>query len=380
MDSFIASCRDMDRLAQILVVDDNSTSEDRARMKERYPGFRFVFKEPGEAGHARSMNVILDEVRTGRVLHIEDDWHFPHPFRVEDLLAILELQDDIIQVLLCGRPGLVSRVAPGGDAWLEYVYNPDHECRTEDLEALDAARHRAMGLPPRAPDRPRSADGWWWPGFSLNPALWRIDVVRDRIGRFGEDVPPGDFEADFALRVHHHPMRTRIAVHDLGVRHLGRDVSAYAINEQSRPWDGDSDGKTVEGRWVARWKRASEMLAGDPARAVGALLEIWNERPRRGEPLWDLVQHYHRRDHHAVVCLLAGEGSRLERPDDAIGVLDDIYEWRFLDMLCTHLFYLGMYDEGLRCFTLLERRDVPDREKERLARNRRFYVEALGRG
>jgi hypothetical protein len=39
-----------------------------------------------------------------------------------------------------------------------------------------------------------------------------------------------------------------------------------------------------------------------------------------------------------------------------------------------------MYDEGLRCFTLLERRDVPDREKERLARNRRFYVEALGRG
>ncbi len=379
MESFFASCLDADRIENVLVVDDSSSSEDRAAMRSRYPGFRFLLKRPDESGHCRSMNAILDEVRTSRVLHIEDDWLFPHPFYLADILRILDLDDRIVQVLMCGRPGLRPQVASGGEVWLGYVYNPDHRLRTESLSAMEDRLLSMMGKKALDPGRPRSDHGWWWPGFSLNPGVFELDVLRERVGRFREDLPSGDFEADYALRVAHHPMGALVAVHDLGVRHAGSNVSAYVLNDRPRPQDIEKAPGPTQPGWHARLEQASRALERDDHAGVEEMLRLWNERPWRGEPLWEVVRHYHRCDAHAVVCLFAREGSRLALPaGEGTGVRPDIYEWRFLDMLCTHLYYIGEIEEGLRCFAALESREVPASEADRLESNRRFYLDAPG--
>src|SRR3989344_3604876 len=45
-------------------------------MKEKYPFFNFYFKTELEKGHAKSMNIILKNVHTPYILHLEDDWEF----------------------------------------------------------------------------------------------------------------------------------------------------------------------------------------------------------------------------------------------------------------------------------------------------------------
>jgi len=58
VNSFLECCRDLeDYIFCWLVVDDNSSAEDRNRMKRDYPFMTFVFKDSENKGHARSMNI-----------------------------------------------------------------------------------------------------------------------------------------------------------------------------------------------------------------------------------------------------------------------------------------------------------------------------------
>jgi len=76
MNSFINCCTDLLNIDRWLVVDDNSSEEDRTKMKELYPFCEFVFKGPDEKGHAVSMNMIRTMVSSPFILHMEDDWKF----------------------------------------------------------------------------------------------------------------------------------------------------------------------------------------------------------------------------------------------------------------------------------------------------------------
>jgi len=76
MNSFLSCCKDIDKIDTWFCVDDNSSEEDRSKMKELYPFFNFYWKTPEEKGHPRSMNIIRDFIKTEFVLHMEDDWKF----------------------------------------------------------------------------------------------------------------------------------------------------------------------------------------------------------------------------------------------------------------------------------------------------------------
>ena len=76
MNSFINCCLDLLNIDRWLVVDDNSSEEDRTKMKNLYPFCEFVFKSPENKGHAVSMNIIRTMVKTPYILHMEDDWKF----------------------------------------------------------------------------------------------------------------------------------------------------------------------------------------------------------------------------------------------------------------------------------------------------------------
>jgi tetratricopeptide (TPR) repeat protein len=84
INSFLTCCTDVDLVDQWIIVDDNSSADDRMRMQKLYPFFKFIFKTPEERGHAKSMNMLQtavlppdnNAVSADLIFHLEDDWLF----------------------------------------------------------------------------------------------------------------------------------------------------------------------------------------------------------------------------------------------------------------------------------------------------------------
>ncbi len=229
MNSFLNCCEDVHRIKRFVCVDDNSSEEDRQRMRERYPFFEFIFKGPEEKGHARSMNLLRAEVQTPYWLHLEDDWEFlvPTPY-VERAVEILQAEPSVAQVLFNRNYAetLPDRTLVGGlprkhlDTGRRYVL---HEHVPKEGHAEFFARHAAD-----------VRSNMWWPHFSLQPSL--MDARRLlALGEFEEGG--GHFERAFARRF-------MVAGHGtaffdlLACQHIGRLISqkdsgvpnAYELN------------------------------------------------------------------------------------------------------------------------------------------------------
>ena len=66
-------------IEDIVVIDDQSSVQDRQKMANSFPTFKFVFKEPHQRGHAPSLNMILYDhnivpSHINYVMYFEDDW------------------------------------------------------------------------------------------------------------------------------------------------------------------------------------------------------------------------------------------------------------------------------------------------------------------
>ena len=100
MSSFLHCFTDLDRIGRWLCVDDGSSADELARMRELFPFLELVSKGTGEKGHAGSMNALRARVETPLWLHLEDDWHF---FAAGDWITraacVLEDSAEIAQVL-----------------------------------------------------------------------------------------------------------------------------------------------------------------------------------------------------------------------------------------------------------------------------------------
>jgi glycosyltransferase involved in cell wall biosynthesis/GR25 family glycosyltransferase involved in LPS biosynthesis len=193
VDSFLACCTDWRRIDRWICIDDGSTDEDRAAMRERYPFFEFIFNGTDERGHARSMNRLLAEVDTPYWLHLEDDWEFMVELPlVERSIEILDDDDRLLQLvfnrnyaetledreLVGGQPMHTSH---GSIAYLRHMHLSAGSQELDDL----FARHRG-----------RSTNAHW-PGFTLMPSMLRTAAMRE-VGAFNPGS--GHFEQDFALR------------------------------------------------------------------------------------------------------------------------------------------------------------------------------------
>ena len=233
INSFLNCCTDIGRVSRFVCIDDNSSAEDRQRMGARYPFFEFILKSPEEKGHARSMNRLLETIRTPYWLHLEDDWHFiVTTDYVSRAVDVLKAEPTLAQVvfnrnyaeLLKGRALVGGTVRRHQDRGFRYVL---HEYTPEGAER-DAffSRHPAG-----------SRSNTWWPHFSLQPSL--IDVGRLRsVGSFTE---AGPFEQEFARRFMQAGWRT--AFFDSVVCfHIGRLIAergsgkknAYELNETTQ--------------------------------------------------------------------------------------------------------------------------------------------------
>lgn len=167
MNSFINCCKDIHLITHWICVDDNSSSEDRKEMQELYPFFTFYFKNPFNKGHANSMNLILQNVQTSYLLHMEDDWEFfSQQFYIQQAIEILNEDEKIGQVLFNKNyteipteiiGGIPKRTQFGFRYYL-HDYEPDLNTFTSKY-----------GNGPNC---------GYWPHYSLRPSLLRTNILK----------------------------------------------------------------------------------------------------------------------------------------------------------------------------------------------------------
>jgi hypothetical protein len=251
MTSTLAMCKDVAHVDRFVVVDDNSSEEDRAAMRARFPFFEFIMKGPERRGHPASMNILLDATADcSHVLHTEDDWDFGTPFSVVDAVALVDALG-LGQAVLRWHGGggapanakcRVESPTTGAKrdiAYLPYRHDPHapgtppafavhRKVLLDRLDVDEAAVVAASG------GSNATAGGRWWPSLTLNPAVWNMKVLRATGERFDEAVDHSVFEYDMAVRLW--VKGFRVATFDADITQLP-GMAAYTLNGTARFYD-----------------------------------------------------------------------------------------------------------------------------------------------
>jgi hypothetical protein len=175
VNSFINCCKDLELIDRWLCVDDNSSKEDRKKMREKYPFFNFVFKNESQKGHANSMNIIYDYAQEYKyLLHMEDDFHFAvaqsyvskaslildHDAKIGQVLFNKNYSEvEFSQVFIKG--GIVKHTADG----IRYVEHEHYKDGTPEYKAyLEKYKN--------------SSTNGYWPHFSFRPSLMKVSMLK----------------------------------------------------------------------------------------------------------------------------------------------------------------------------------------------------------
>ncbi|MBK8994706.1 MAG: glycosyltransferase [Myxococcales bacterium] len=118
---------------------------------------------------------------------------------------------------------------------------------------------------------------------------------------------------------------------------------------------------------------------GDPFEpAQAAYLRAYQFRPTRAEPLCELARHHREAKDYALAHLFASQARRIPRPDDVLFLDESVYAWRALDEYAIAAYYVGEHRESLAaCERLLAEGKLPERQRERVEKNRQFALDAL---
>jgi len=232
INSFLNCCLDILKIDKWVCIDDNSSDEDRQKMKDNYPFFEFYFKEKEEKGHPRSMNLILEKVKTPYVFHMEDDWKFfEKRFYLTECMDVLCSFPNIGQCLInrnYAETGNDIKNVGGytGKTIYSTRYRIHEYCRNAgEQEAFNNKYNHKVNCA-------------YWPHFSFRPSLIKTEVFR-KIGSFNENAH--HFEMEYAERY----IREYVSAFLDGVYclHIGRLTSerhditkknAYNLNDEKQ--------------------------------------------------------------------------------------------------------------------------------------------------
>ncbi len=234
-DSFLASISEDDfyqHVCEIVVVDDSSSDEDRRIMAKRYPAFRFVHKRPEEKGHAKSLNVIKSLTKTRWLMYLEDDWLFNDRANFTSIIA------DPMSVLL-DQGSNVGQVLLNDQSSRPCAYAME-ECDTSNLGTAGWRRETADGVIYVEHEFGVVGEAFgfsYWPGFSLNPAIWDLRRIESALGEgWAFDDADTRFEQSFSMGAMDAGLTTA-HMPNVILRHIGVEVSSYVLNDEKRPFD-----------------------------------------------------------------------------------------------------------------------------------------------
>lgn len=87
---------------------------------------------------------------------------------------------------------------------------------------------------------------------------------------------------------------------------------------------------------------------GDEANFTRRMVSTFDAFPTRAEPLHALALNEQRAGRHASAYMFARAGSDLPKPQGALFVEPEVYDWRLVDIMAVSLYYLGRRDEALK--------------------------------
>jgi tetratricopeptide (TPR) repeat protein len=197
----------------------------------------------------------------------------------------------------------------------------------------------------------RGSRPWWYEGSTHEVLMTN--------GRYSE----AELDALVIERHTDDALRTRTLVRQLDI--LEREVAtgpptprtvfhlAQTLRDLGRPWAaiewyrqrkelGDSDEET----FYANFQEGVLRSRNDFLSAVPVLLEAWQRRPTRAEPLYELAHGYCERDDALLAHHFANLGLQIPLPSDALFVDRRIYEWGLRYLRGWAAGRLGRFDEA----------------------------------
>lgn len=128
--------------------------------------------------------------------------------------------------------------------------------------------------------------------------------------------------------------------------------------------------------FVSLWQSAMCLIALDAADAEIhlALLDAWEARPTRAEPLHRLALRLREQSRYPLAALYARQAAALTVPEHDVLFVDlDVYRWSATDELSIALYYTGDFAESAAlCEALLNNPFVPEGHLERIRGNLAF--------
>jgi len=180
INSFLFCCLDLNLIDHWLCVDDNSSDEDRQKMKSNYPFFDFVCKDETQKGHYKSMNIIhnfITKYDSEYLLHLEDDFHFiekrNYITQSINILTNSKSDEKYGQLLFNRNYSEVDRSKSyivGGFAktcnnlrYVEHEYYPTNGAEYQEFLKRNQQKSTVA----------------YWPHFSFRPSIMKCSMLRD---------------------------------------------------------------------------------------------------------------------------------------------------------------------------------------------------------
>jgi glycosyltransferase involved in cell wall biosynthesis len=209
--SFFNCCLDSDLISRIVLIDDNSSSDQLRLTKELLERFNkpfIILHKSKDAGHVSSLNYYHDLIKTDFIVQMEDDWEF---FEKDNLISkalfVMNENPEVKQVVYRMGDntalGQTEVLTSNGIKYIKYNYH--------------ANSNDKLG---------RGA----WPGYNLNPSLQKWSDIKT-LGKFNQEV--NGFEFDFSRRYLKAGFKLSYFPND-ACRHLGEGQSSYVLNNTKK--------------------------------------------------------------------------------------------------------------------------------------------------
>jgi len=182
INSILTNWLDIEKIDYFMCVDDNSSKEDRTKMKKNYPFFNYYLKNENEKGHLSSMNIIwdkLNELKPTYWIHLEDDWLFfkPDIYVLKSVHFLKKYKDQNIHQILFNKN------------YAETLYNYNLVGGTIIDNNTDFLLH--------IKDEPNlnGSNSAYWPHYSFRPSMVLTETIL-KLGNY--DSPETFFERYYA--------------------------------------------------------------------------------------------------------------------------------------------------------------------------------------
>ena len=244
LNSILNTWTDISKVDYWFCVDDNSSDEDRQKMRDNYPWFDFYMKSEDEKGHRDSMNIIYDKLKQLQPkywIHMEDDFLFfkKNAYVSIGMKFLQNPENSMIRQLLFNRAY--------GETIIDYSTRGFSKTSSDDFVVHEYKEGR--NFPYR--------NCHYWPHYSFRPSIIDAKVILN-LGNF--DSENQFFEMDYAKIWSSNGYKSAF-MNSINCKHIGKLTSekgtdnAYTLNNENQ-FNNTSDS---EYKFTTTWFAGSEL-------------------------------------------------------------------------------------------------------------------------